>query len=559
MKTTILYLHDSTAFWMLWQGRRLLQVFNEPVTRSMAEHVAASSTADGIQSLCPWLTTRSPKVRLVIDPVMDKTQIIPAFDLGLKEPKGMLACFRRHAWHVYLTCRSLTSDVLIDDLTRYRREQLSQFPTAMLQWYASSAMARNGTQSYTHPCAWLLTDSGVPDYVFTWLHAMTEQGLEYTDARPVSALFAKEDAKHQTSVITVWVESNRWRLIMTAHGYVVKVEQWASEIEARIALDDAIKARQEEGVCPKVFFLGSAEDRVTWAQSLEAMELDSRDDEVGLLAEIASSSTDALPKGCTCLPLQALLQSNSRAKIGRWSETVKQDFGSTIRVLLSSARWKRRYKQSIIATTVAAAFAGYFALLAVMHALDVIELHDRADEELSGLARRLQTLEASALALHPNPHEAVAAIYKLDEHANAVSANRQNFLKYLAKLLQDQTSITLRSVSWRDLPKLGLADDEAAWLSSVSELREPANSLHPPENNERLVFLSGNVAFNQNRQQATDSLMTFLNALSAEPAVLDVIPMTDALSSTQSMNFPSDVIVEKDDPTAFVIAVRFSV
>jgi len=244
MKTTILYLHESEACWMQWRGRRLLDVFCEPITRELAERAMESPKRDGVQSQCPWLSVYAPRIRLVIDPVVDHTHIIPSFDRGYRSPKGSIERMRRLAEQWVLACRSLTSDVLADDLTRYRRDQLKRFPKALLQWHPPNIRNRK-SDAMLSSAAWRLTESGVPDFVFDWLRAMVDHGFDFVDVRPVSMLFAVEDSESERPVITVWEEAHRWRTIVTLKGVMQQVEQHPSQTEARIAVDERLSEYRE--------------------------------------------------------------------------------------------------------------------------------------------------------------------------------------------------------------------------------------------------------------------------------------------------------------------------
>ena len=108
----------------------------------------------------------------------DQTHLIPAFDHGFAEPHGTLERIRQAAEQIYLTCRSLTSDVLTDDLTRYRHDRLKKHPNALLQWHKMKASQRNVKHgsAYRH---WLVSDSGLSDYVLSWLSSMANNGLEF--------------------------------------------------------------------------------------------------------------------------------------------------------------------------------------------------------------------------------------------------------------------------------------------------------------------------------------------------------------------------------------------
>ena len=556
MRTTILHLHDSTACWTLWQGRRLLQVFCEPVTREMAEQAAALPKKDGIQSSCPWLTARAPKVRLLIDPMFDQTQTIPAFDYGFLEPKSFIEGIRSRIERMYLTCRSLTSDVLADDLTRYRREQLNRFPKAMLQWSPPNTAAKVKVQWSSAPPSWLITESGIPDFLFDWLEALSVNGLEITDVRPVSALFAIEDEKHGCPVVTVWAEPKRWRLVITSNGFVEKTEQWANEIDARIALDDIVLAFRGSHCEYKIRYIGEISDIDAWKSISPDVDFLPRENSVRTQSRFCSLAISSLPSVFCDLPLSGLLNASAGTGMKFWMNTARVDFGVSIRQLLLKTRWRRRYHRSIIATVIAATFSGYFVLLATMHALEVVELHDRSRDELQVLRGRRASMIGEARTLHANPVKAVASIDRLDRKNRERSINKQTFLSQLAALLSERPTIELNSVSWRSV------QSPAAHVNVLVDIKElidtPLNEVGSKAV-EDLVLISGQMRLEHSQQEASDMLIDFLSALKTTEKVIDVIPVTHALSLSEAFNLPSDAVRPNDDSSAFVVAVRLSV
>jgi len=362
MKVTVLYLHDTTACWMQWRGKRLLQVHTESVTRDLAERAVESSKQEGIQSQCPWLSVYSPKVRLVINPVVDQTRSLPAFDHGFMEPRSFIDRLRRRCVQLYITCRSLTSDVLADDLTRYRQDLLSNYPKSILQWQ-TPRLRMGELASPAFLPAWLITDTGVPDFVYDWLQSLAEHGLEFVDVRPVSELFAIEHQTASNAGITVWAQGVHWRMIVSAWGAVYRVEQFSTEMDARIAVDEAINELKDLSVEADLRFTGSQADFVYWQEVYPDASYCAPGAWDGLTAELDTPLFESLPTPCRELPLQAMVHSRYRSKMASRQNPQRIDVGATIRVLLSTARWRRRYKQSGIATTVAAAFSGYFVLL----------------------------------------------------------------------------------------------------------------------------------------------------------------------------------------------------
>ena len=565
VKTTILYLNDSTACWTLWRGRRLLRVFCEPVTREMAERAAVVPKKDGIQSSCPWLSVRSPKVRLLIDPVLDRTRTIPAFDYGFLEPKGVIESSRNLLERMYVTCRSLTSDVLADDLTRYRRDQLKPFPKALLHWFPPKATWKTKLPLETSPPSWLITESGIPDFILDWMHAMSEQGLEIVDVQPVSALVALADKKLDCSVITIWAEPKRWRLLITTNGYLKKTDQWSSEIDARIALDDAVNTMKEYDCDYAIRFIGEFENIDAWRGVVpEANFLPA----VGGFSEqthICALAVSALPLECHDLPLCVLLQTVCEARVGIWPKRTPLDLGDSIRRLLLKARWKGRYQRSMIATAVAAILSGYVVLLASMHALEVIELNDRAQKEMEELESRRDSLHDEATALHSEPLSAVSAIERLSTQSGNTAVNKQEFFSELADLLDTQPAITLNAISWRPMPA-PISNDEPihtklshSTLVAITELVDTPAGIDEVETDEDLILISGKVQHESNQQEAFDTLFEFLTLLSASNNVAEVIPITHSLSLNHTLNLPSDAVLLNEDPSAFVIAVRLSV
>jgi len=96
-------------------------------------------------------------------------------------------------------------------------------------------------------------------------------------------------------------------------------------------------------------------------------------------------------------------------------------------------------------------------------------------------------------------------------------------------------------------------------LVDIKELVDTPLTAGVSTKTEGLMLISGRVVLEHSQQQASDTLMSFLNALSATQYVIDVVPVTKSLSLTQALNLPSDASLIDEDPSAFVLAVRFSV
>jgi len=384
MRTTILYLHDSTACWTLWQGQCLVQVFCETITRE------------------------SQKVRLLIDPVVDQTQTIPAFNYGFPEAKSAFGVFRNIVNRIYLTCRSLTSDVIADDLTHYRRDQLNYFPKGFLHWNSPSSASKNNVRLSASPPSWLITESGVPDYVLDWLLSMSGHGIEITDVRPVSTLFSIEDAAHECPVVTVWAETKRWRLLITANGVLHKAEQWSSELQALIAFEELISTMKGQDCTFKVRYIGEITDLEAWQKIVPETEFQPRENAVRTQSRFSALILNSLPSAFCDLPVDALFRSVRTGRLRLRSQSAHLDFGVSIQQLLLKTLWKRRYLRSVISVVVAAIFSGYFVLNASMHALTVVELRDQASNELQTLNDRRKSLSNRAISLHSDPLAAVA-------------------------------------------------------------------------------------------------------------------------------------------------------
>lgn len=578
MKTTVLWLHNTTACWTLWQRGQLLKVHCELVTRELAGRAILAEKKDGLHTLCPWLAGPRPRVRLVIDPVADNTRVVPAYNRGVVEAQGVGEYISQLAERLILRCRSLTSDVLADDLTRYRRDQLNRVPGGMLQWHRPKAPSFRRRSEKEAPRDWLLTESGVPDYVFDWLNALVDHGLEFLDVRPVSSLFVSAAIASNAWVLTVWVEANRVRLLVADSRGVLKVEQWANESDAQIALKDLLDQYEQQGVKVTGRFIGSSTQLKAWQLQFGALKLVAYSS--GLQHQQLNDPTliDALPKRCLDLPIASVSESNFRPHSWLWRNTSRTDVGSYFRTLLSTAQWRRRYQQSMVATTIAATCSGYFVLLACMHGLDFIELHDKAQRELERINVQQQAVQRRSESLHPDPNTAQASIERLQHAVEQADRKPQRFFEELATLLDASPVISLNSVSWREAPgsRTGLPSGSAenpvdlTSLPELVDLAQGAGELAAGNGgngggyggqaiSERLVLLSGKVKNERSQQAASDALISFLSALSNSPLVINVTPLTNALSEVPSMNLPSDVQLNQQDPTAFVLAIRVKV
>lgn len=557
MKSTILYIHDSTAYWTLWQKGKMLQVFCEPVTRELAARS---------YSQCPWLSKKMLKVRLVIDPVVDQTRPIPAFSHGIAEPKGLIASIGKHLERLYLSCRSLISEVVADDLTRYRRDQLERFPKAMLQWHPANVLTENGVRIPPRYRSWLVTESGCPDYVLDWLYAMAKQGMEVIDVRPVSALFASEDAVHERTVITVLIAPDYCRILTTASGYLKKTEQWATELDARIAFDDMVSTIREDGEDFLVRFVGEFDDLATWQAIVPESKFLHRENSIRLSEQASASLFDSLPASFLDLPIHELLRSAQRRGGTVSSQKARIDAGVSIRRLLLQTRCQRHYQQSVVFAVLSAVFSGYFIVLVSMQAFDLINLRERVYKELGVLTTRQSSLDQRAKKLHPNPQQAMASIELLSRRELDNQVPRYEFFEYLAALLDEQPAIVLSSVSWRSMTTQGWSKEAAqlpktslSALVDVKELIDTPVSVTGSAVAEELILISGQVISEQSQQVVSDNLMRFLNALIATDHVVDVVPVTNSLSLDNSVNLPSDADSILDDPSRFVVAVRLAV
>lgn len=563
MKITILYIHDSTACWMQWRGKRLLNVFCEPVTRELVERAASSLKKDGIQTICPWLSAHSPQVRLLIDPVADQTQPIPAYDHGFSEPHGVLERFRQSAEQVYLTCRSLTSDVLTDDLTRYRHDRLKKYPNALLQWHEMKARQLNSGHgsSSRH---WLVSDSGLSDYVFSWLSSMADNGLEFVDVQVVCALYARQDAHRECSVITIWEQSNRCRLIQCRSGFISKVEQWNNAKEARIALQESISALNDEGQIVVLKYVGCDDELTVWQQAFPTVDIGKRIDGVVDVAICATQIVDELPDSCLKLPVNALVQKPTGVKLWIGPRKPYWEAGASFRALLSIARWKRRYKQTVIATTIAATFSGYFVLLACMHAIDMIELHQRAGSEFVSIRTRYSLVNEEIQRMTAHPKSAIKSIDRLNESKSSSGEEEQVFLQFLARLLEKQPSISINSLNWRRFEKNSPDGKLLTELAEIGELRNEVISAPIVKSNEigseRLLLISGSVGAlggsSFSHQQSSNALIEFLQALSEYEKIVEVLPLNDLMSGASDINYPIDVVINDDEGSSFVLALR---
>ncbi len=574
MKFTTLYLHDSTACWMQWRGKRLLQTYSESITREFAERAASMPKKEGIPSLCPWLSVHASQVRLLIDPVTDQTRSVPAFDHGFTEPCGKTEQLRQSAEQMYLTCRSLTSDVLADDLTRYRHDKLDKYPNALLQWHQSAPTGANVNQVRT-PRHWLVSDSGLSDYVFTWLSAMADHGLEFVDVRTVSGLFAAEDADSDSSVITIFEQPNRCRLFHCDAGFVLKVDQWSNPVEARIALADRVAEFIENDDSVELRYVGADDGLSVWQETMLDLDIKMRADGITDKANYSDSLHNDLPDACLHLPLGALIRSQAVTEVSVWSATPKWEAGTGIRKLLSIAKWKKRYKRTLIATTFAAVFSGYFVLLACMHAVKIIELHQRADTELQLLNDQKASMQKNIEELTHDSEQAVASINRLLAFEEHSIENNLKFIQSLAEFLNSQPRIQLNSVSWRLIVDK-MDEDTLAILAKLNELidhYEPeqnsilsngeSESISSQYGLEHIVLISGNVVSQDSsslsQQQASDFLIEFLQGLSSTNQVIDVLPVLDSMALTPKVNMPSDVVLNSNSNNSFVVAVRLSV
>ncbi len=578
MKTTVLWLHNTTACWMLWQRGQLLNVHCEQVTRELSGQAILAEKKEGVHTLCPWLTGPRPRVRLVIDPVVDNTQIIPAYKHGLTEAQGVGKYLSQLAERLVLTCRSLTSDVLADDLTRYRRDQLSRAPSGLLQWHRPRAPSFRQQHTTHSSREWLLTESGVPDYVFDWLNALVEHGVEFLDVRAASSLFVSSTTGSNQLLLTIWVEANRVRLLVTDATGVVKVEQWAEECDAKIALKDLFNQYEQQGVILVGRFIGSDLQLKAWQLQFPALEIVAYSDGLQHQPLNDSALLEALPKRCLNLPITRLGESSLWPSLWSWKGSSRTDVGSYFRMLLSTAQWRRRYQRSMVATTIAATCSGYFVLLACMHGLEFIELHDRADRELERLDAQQQAVQHQSALLHSDPDTAQVSVERLKHTTQAAEDKPERFFQELANLLDESPVISLNSISWREAQaRYAAASDESVnkaiditALPELVDLAQTVGEVHPLIDDrargyieqaatEQLVLLSGQVKVVRSQQAASDALIRFLSALSNSPRVISITPMTSALSDMPSMNIPSDVQLDQNDPTAFVIAIRVKV
>lgn len=566
MKFTTLYMHDSTACWMQWKGNRLLQVYCESVTRELVDKASLSSKKDGIQSSCPWLSVHSPQVRLLIDPVADQTQLVPAFDYGFDEPHGALERLRLVVEQVYLTIRSLTSDALADDLTQYRHDRLKKYPKALLQWHRLKTPRSNSKLSDV-PRHWLVSDSGLSDNVFAWLNAMADNGLEFLEVQAVCSLFAKQDAHLNCTVITIWVQSNRSRLIQCESGFVYKVEQWNNPVEARIALEESVSILNDDGKSVLLRYIGSDDELALWQEAIPTIVIQKRCDRIADLAKHLRNMDDVLPEACLNLPLNALIRHSSVTKVGLWSRKPQWEAGASMRILLSIARWKRRYKQAVVATTLAAALSGYFVLLAVMHAIQVIELHQRASTELDQLKIRHSQVHQDIKKLSGHSGDALSSIERLYTYERITSDNEQEFLRSLSEIIKMQRNISIDSVSWRMIHE---ANSDKTFLNEVTGLDElrsgpvqiPVSNVGKADDQKLLLISGGVTSVPQSKlshQESSDVLVAFLEQLAGHEYVVEVMVLKDVLSDNPLVNLPSDVVVSSVGTGSFVLAILMSV
>jgi len=558
MTVTILYLHHTTACWMQWRGGRLLRVYSESITREIADLAVGAIQGEVLPTRCSWLSLKSSKIRIVVDPVIDQTRYVPAFDFGFRRPGSWLEYFRRLAEQCYASCRALTCDVLADDLTRYRRDQLQRHPSALLQWHSPLLHAEPNTQSSLVP-GWVLTESGLPDFVLNWLNSMAQMGLEFVDIRPVSSLFAVADASENCPVVTVWSEAHRWRCLVTAKGSLHRVEQWSNEADALMGAGQQLNQLREAGQEPILRFTGQDRDERLWQDIFSNTEYALRVDDVHAHIPPNSQHYDGLPQACYSLPCTALLQ---RLRPSSPGITARIDVGEMLRRLLSVSRWRKRRQHVLGATVVMAAFSGYFVLLTAMHALRVIDLHERVDVELQSINKQLQELELKKDQFHRNPDQALLSIGYFYEALQHIKTNDQQFLKPLAKLLQQQPDIVIHTVSWRPLGNITWGEDSLELLAQLPDLFNVESvSKQKSIDKDRVVLLSGLVAAADTQQQASEKLMQFLENLIKNEEVIEVMPITQTLSAENAVsfpaaNFPSEISLSIDDPSAFLIMVK---
>jgi len=197
----------------------------------------------------------------------------------------------------------------------------------------------------------------------------------------------------------------------------------------------------------------------------------------------------------------------------------------------------------------------------MMHALQVIELHDDVQHELNSIREKQTNLQHSLQQLHENPDKALAAINHFNSTSTLSTSNQQSFLGHIANTLKTQSAIELNGVSWRYTEELYWSADEPQGLVELTELHDLDVNPFADETSikDRLVLLSGLVDVTMNQQQASQVLMDFVNALADIDSVLDVVPVSSTFSSAPAMTLPSDARASTDSASAFVVALRILV
>jgi len=560
MSVTVLYLKGATACWMLWRRGRIQQVFNEPITLKMAMQATSVSPLRGIQSHCPWLSRKKLRVRIIIDPVMDQTKTIPAFDYGYTRPVTLLDRLRRFVEQCNAMCRTVACDVLNDDPTRYRRDQLSRYPDALLQW----CRPRNFfwfAEPELNSDSWVITESGIPKYVFDWLQALAQQGVEFVDIKPVSSVFAEADADIADVVINVWVEALRCRVMISRFGAVHRVDQWASESEAMGGVEEEVMQWREHSINPHVRIIKPTNDIVQWKERFPDIRCELRVDGLQDGVVSANQSLINMPASCASLPTSGLQRSRRKFLKAFPHSLVKLDTGESFQQLSRVSKWRRRRHEALVATAAVAACSGYFVLLAMMHALHVIELHNRVTHELEELNNRQITIQNSLILLHKNPKFALRSINTLNDIEARLVLNKQDFLRQLSGAIETHTAIVMRSISWRFADEVVWNSNESLGLVHLPELFDIQTNPFSKHTqlDSSVVLLAGDIVASQNQQQASEALMAFLNALAELEPVAGVVPVNSTLSAESVMTLPSDTWHTNDNNSGFVIALRLVV
>jgi len=401
-----------------------------------------------------------------------------------------------------------------------------------------------------------MVESGLPDFVIAWLSTLAQQGMEFTDVRPTSLLFALADRRIAKAMITVWAEGHRWRVIVVSGAVVLHVDQFASELAAVQGVKDRLAQLKDANVDVELCVTGHDDLCSVWPSHFPDTPCERRTDTVQQLAPLGENEKTYLPNAIKNLPLAALLQPNNTRQA-----RVRVEGGASIRALLHLSKWRRRSHQTVAATVTAAVFSGYFVLLSGLHALRIVDLHGRADSELVDLSSRQKTLQEEASQLHTTPIEAAKSIERLPSTGVVSQSHNPAFLAKLAALLNDQPEILIRSLSWRP-------DDTAHWqqgnLSDITQLPNlldnHINGSHTVDSEYRIVVIAGLINDATSQQFASDTLINFLDALAGTPSVVDVLPIVHSFASSTTTNLPSDLIYSSpkdlNDPRRFVVAVR---